>query len=250
MRHSRRLAGGTRTPEANRHLGLILAAVAGAANAGGFLAVQQYTSHITGIVSAMADGLALAQYPLVVAGLGSVAAFLGGAASTAVMVNAARARGLKSAYALPLVVEASLLLAFGLLGSQLTAIHAAFTSAAVMLLCYIMGLQNALITKVSHAEIRTTHVTGLVTDLGIEIGRLCYWRCGGRMANNVAEASSVRARVLGSMLLAFFLGGVAGAFAFTRFGFVATVPLAALLYLLCVGPLVDDVRAGPRAEER
>jgi len=42
-----------------------------------------------------------------------------------------------------------------------------------VLLCFIMGLQNAVITKISHAEIRTTHVTGLVTDVGIELGVCC-----------------------------------------------------------------------------
>lgn len=44
----------------------------------------------------------------------------------------------------------------------------------VALLCFVMGLQNAMITKISKAEIRTTHVTGLVTDIGIEIGKSLY----------------------------------------------------------------------------
>ena len=35
-----------------------------------------------------------------------------------------------------------------------------------------MGLQNAIMTKISKAEIRTTHMTGVVTDIGIELGRL------------------------------------------------------------------------------
>ena len=46
-----------RTPQSNLRLGAVLAFVAGATNAGGFLAVGQYTSHMTGIVSAMADNL-------------------------------------------------------------------------------------------------------------------------------------------------------------------------------------------------
>jgi len=31
--------------------------------------------------------------------------------------------------------------------------------ATVMLLCFVMGLQNAVISKLSRAEIRTTHIT-------------------------------------------------------------------------------------------
>ena len=46
-----------RSQRSNRQLGCLLAFVAGAVNAGGFLAVQKYTSHMTGIISAMADDL-------------------------------------------------------------------------------------------------------------------------------------------------------------------------------------------------
>ncbi len=46
-----------RTPQAELKLGSVLAFVAGAANAGGFLAVGQYTSHMTGMLSSVADRL-------------------------------------------------------------------------------------------------------------------------------------------------------------------------------------------------
>ena len=70
IHYARSLAGRERTAAANRHLGFTLAFVAGAINAGGFLAVQQYTSHMTGIVSAMADNIVLGTYDLVLGGLG------------------------------------------------------------------------------------------------------------------------------------------------------------------------------------
>jgi len=59
----RRLTGRERTQNANQQLARYLTFVAGAINAGGFLAVRQYSSHVTGIVSAMADNLALRTYP-------------------------------------------------------------------------------------------------------------------------------------------------------------------------------------------
>ena len=57
----RRLTGTQRTERANRHLARYLAFIAGATNAGGLLAVGHYTSHMSGIISAMADDLALAR---------------------------------------------------------------------------------------------------------------------------------------------------------------------------------------------
>ena len=189
VKFARRLMGRERTADANRHLGFALTFVAGATNAGGYLAVKQYTSHMTGIVSSMADNLVLGDVDLALGGLGGILSFLCGAASSAVMVNYARRRGLQSEYALPLLLEAALLLCFGLLGARLSRIEGLFVPATVMLLCFIMGLQNAVISKISHAEIRTTHITGMVTDIGIRTGqaRLLESPPGARSAGRVVE---------------------------------------------------------------
>jgi hypothetical protein len=65
IQYLRRLTSPERSEDANRRLGQSLAFVAGAANAGGFLAVKQYTSHMSGIVSAIADagGLLMRPWP-------------------------------------------------------------------------------------------------------------------------------------------------------------------------------------------
>ena len=92
----RRLTSRERTIQSNRHLGFVLAFVAGATNAGAFLAVRQYTSHMTGIVSSMADNLALGDLVPVLAGLGGLLSFLAGAATAATMINYSRRRQLHS----------------------------------------------------------------------------------------------------------------------------------------------------------
>jgi uncharacterized membrane protein YoaK (UPF0700 family) len=69
-----------------------LAFVAGAAKAGGFLAVGQYTSHMSGVVSSMADNLALGDIGIVAIGFSSFAAFLVGAATSAILINWGRRR--------------------------------------------------------------------------------------------------------------------------------------------------------------
>jgi uncharacterized membrane protein YoaK (UPF0700 family) len=242
INYSRRLTGSVRHQDANRQLGYLLAFVAGAINAGGFLAVQQYTSHMTGIVSAMADDLALGLYELALAGLGSLLAFLAGAACCAIMVNYARRRSLHSVYALPLLLEAGLLLVFGLLGARLALIDGLAVSLTVMLLCFIMGLQNATITKLSDTEIRTTHITGIVTDIGIELGKMAYWNGAPGLAQAPVRANRDRLAVLCTLALLFFVGGVAGALGFKQLGYAATIPLALLLVLLALIPIADDLR--------
>lgn len=245
----RRLAGPERTAAANRQLGLALAFIAGAVNAGGFLAIGQYTSHVTGIVSSMADNLALGRDGLVLAALGAAGAFMLGAASTALMVNFGRRRRLYSEYALPLLVEAMLLLGFGVWGASLPAPDAAALQRTVALLCFVMGLQNALVTKLSRAEIRTTHMTGIVTDIGIELGKLLYWNADRDQPP--VRANWRRLRVLAALLACFVGGGIAGALGFAHAGYLVMLPLAALLILLAIVPALDDLaRSLPGARGR
>jgi uncharacterized membrane protein YoaK (UPF0700 family) len=241
----RTLTAQARSARANRHLGFALAGVAGAMNAGGFLAVHKYTSHMTGVVSSAADSLALGAGDLVLDALGAIVSFLLGAASTALLVNYGRRRKLTSEYALPLMFEAVLLLAFGVLGARLSSVRGLFVPATVMLLCFTMGLQNALVTKLSHAEIRTTHMTGIVTDIGIELGKLLYWNADETARPHVA-ANRGRLAVLCGLLGSFFFGGVAGALGFKVLGYAATVPLALLLCGLAIVPALDDLRARRR----
>ena len=241
IHYSRKLTGKHRSKAANRQLGFVLAFVAGAINAGGFLAVQQYTSHMTGIVSAMADHIALGAYDLALTGIGALLSFLVGAACSAVMVNYARRHRMHSEYAFPLLVEAGLLLCFGLLGARLSNIDGVFVSLTVMLLSFIMGLQNALITKLSNAEIRTTHITGIVTDIGIELGKLLYWNCAHPDNPEKVRADRPRLKVLVALVCFFFVGGVTGALGFKHVGYIATVPLALTLMALVVVPIADDL---------
>ncbi len=232
-----------RTRRANRQLGAVLAFVAGAINAGGFLAVQRYTSHMTGIISAVADDLALGSIGLAIAGLILLAAFTAGAATTAVLINWARRRQMRSKFALALLLEAALLLVFGLVGANLAAFAYLLVPATVFLLCFIMGLQNAIVTKISQAEIRTTHMTGVVTDLGIELGRLIYWnRTKHRDDIHFVKANRDKLFIHSTILGLFFTGGIVGALAFKAMGFSATIPIALLLVAMASPPIILDLR--------
>lgn len=238
----RQLTGPERSPAANRRLACYLAFVAGATNAGGFLAVRQYTSHMSGIVSAMADNLALGYLDLMLEGLGALLSFVAGAGCSAVLINWGRRVRLQSEYALPLMVEALLLVCFGLLGTNLERHEWLFVPATVMVLCFIMGLQNAMVTKVSRAEIRTTHITGMVTDIGIELGKLFYWNASRDAGGSPVIADRQKLRTLATLVALFFVGGLAGALGFKYAGFTATLPLATLLLALAAVPVMDDMR--------
>lgn len=243
-----KLSGPRRTPLGNKHLGMLLTFVAGAVNAGGFIAVQRYTSHMTGLVSGVADDLALGHLWLAGAGTLAVSSFVAGAASTALLTNWGRRQGLRGLFALPLLVEAALLLLFGLLGASLHLAIDVIVPTTVLLLCFIMGLQNAVITKVSRAQIRTTHMTGILTDLGIELGRLFYWNRQPLAESGLhVRADRQRLAIHATLVATFFVGGLSGALAFKHVGYSATVPLALVLAVVAAPPLLRDAIAAGRA---
>jgi uncharacterized membrane protein YoaK (UPF0700 family) len=119
---------------------------------------------------------------------------------------------------------------------------AAFLTALGALLSFMMGLQNAAITKISRAEIRTTHVTGMVTDNGIELGKLVYVNRTARDGAGRVVAGCDRLGLLSLLLTAFSADGVLGAIGFQPFGYIATLPIALVLLSLAAVPVVDDLR--------
>ena len=240
LHYARRVTGRDRTPEGDRRLGLILAFVAGAINAGGFLAVQQYTSHMTGLISAAADHLVLGHVEIVLSAFGGFVSFLAGSTTAAMLVSFARRRRAHSEFAFPLLLEAGLLLLFGLLGASLAQVEGLFVPLTVMLLCFIMGIQNAVTSMLPSGQIRTTHLTGHVTDIGVELGKLLYWnRHDRQMARIVANRPRLVSLIL--LVLLFFAGGVIGALGFQSVGYLATVPIAGVLAWLAGVPAIDDL---------
>jgi uncharacterized membrane protein YoaK (UPF0700 family) len=241
MRRFRHLTSQHRTASTNRLLGGILAFNAGAINAGGFLVVAMYTSHMTGFASLLADNLVLGNMRLVLSAIGALLAFTCGAAFTAIQVNWARQHSLRSEYALPLLVEALLLLLFGLMGATLNRQTPFAVPFTVLVLSFTMGLQNALVSKISSSQIRTTHMTGIVTDIGIELGKLFYWNRTASPFESRVRANRIKLRLLGTLLAAFIGGGIVGAAGFKHVGFVWVIPLALLLLGLCLPPLYSDL---------
>lgn len=235
----RSLADRHRTEASDRHLAFYLTFVAGAANAGGFMAVQQYTSHMSGMVSSMADNLVLGNVGLFLGGVFALLAFIFGAATSAILINWAKRKDLHSQYALPLAFEAVAMAAFGLSGL----LDGVLTAVTVALLCFIMGLQNAMITKLSGARIRTTHVTGLVTDVGIEIGKLFYRNSPAVLGRPPVMADRDKLGLLSTLIGLFFIGGICGAVLFKTLGIPAAMFLAVPLMLFAAFPLVSDLQS-------
>lgn len=233
-RHVLALAGGERDERRNRHLAYLLAWIAGVLNSVGFVAVGFYTSHMTGLVATVADQLVLGSVRIVLISLVAIVSFVLGAMACALQFNWARRRRRGDRFALVLFVEAVLILIVGGLAESVTWEHREWLIVAV--LGFVMGQQNAIITKVSNSTIRTTHVTGMVTDIGIELGKLVYLRRPDDPEPVLGDRRKLL--MLSTLVSLFFVGGVIGAVGYLSIGFPTLLVPAALLLVIAVPPLL------------
>ncbi|WP_243287283.1 YoaK family protein [Geothrix terrae] len=234
--------GALRSETLNRQLAWAMAFVAGAVNAGGFLAVSHYTSHVTGVVSSMADELADGDLATALAALAMMLSFLAGAFVCTTLISFGQRRRMRSRYALTLVFEAILMMVFGLMGNRLQQEIRFTLPSTVMLLCFIMGMHNTVTSIISGAAVRTTHLTGTVTDIGIELSRLTYVNVHHRHGRERIVANRQKLTLLLLILISFIVGGVSGALGFRHIGFKVTVPLALFLCFLAARPLLLEMR--------
>jgi uncharacterized membrane protein YoaK (UPF0700 family) len=193
--------GDQRTNGIDIRLATQLAAIAGALNAAGFQATGFFSANMTGNVSALSDHVGLAQFGLAWVFCFLVIVFISGAFVSGLLIEAGRNRGVRAIYAYSITLEAILLVLLGFADLSLPINQSG--SVLVLGLSFVMGLQNAATTRISNARIRTTHVSGMATDIGLGLA--------AALSNSPLRSEAIeRLRLYGSTIVAFLLGGVAG----------------------------------------
>ncbi|WP_343606212.1 YoaK family protein [Fluviicola sp.] len=219
-----RHTGKKRTFLHNLKLASMLSGVAGLVNITGVLSLGTLTTNITGHFAFFAERLFLKSYAETLTYLFYIVFFLFGAFFSSLLIELVAKRHKLSTYVLPILVEILLLTTVGLADSFVSQ----FSVLLACLLLFAMGLQNALVTRVSQSVVRTTHLTGLFTDLGIELSQLLFYREPNE------RAKLKRAIFLKVMIITcFFSGGIIGGFVHIYFG-LKTLLLAALLLLFAL----------------
>jgi uncharacterized membrane protein YoaK (UPF0700 family) len=101
-------------------------------------------------------------------------------------------------------------------------------------LLFAMGLQNSLVTKVSNSTVRTTHLTGLFTDLGIELSQLFFYK---KQEEKKRLKSNIYLRL--SIITFFFIGCFLGDIIYLT---VALKTLYVAAFVLLLALMYDTIR--------
>lgn len=200
--------GHRRTYLHNIRLASLLSLTAGFVNGGGFVAFSILTTNVTGHAALFAEKIARADFSSArVVGLWMILFLLGAFVCSFLTTRIGRNR--RFAYVVPLLIEIAILLIIASYGYRFDR-SLLQTELFAGSLLFAMGLQNALVTMISGSVVRTTHLTGMFTDLGIELSSLFYLRTG--------EKSALKERILlRCLIISFFIaGGISGAFLFSR----------------------------------
>ncbi|HVU15417.1 MAG TPA: YoaK family protein [Candidatus Didemnitutus sp.] len=214
--------------------GGLLALNGGMVNSVGLSSIAQQTvSHVTGTTTLFALAVGQGNSEMILRAGALVLAFAAGAALAGMIVKSeSLKRGRR--YAAALGLEAGLLAVAALVMREHLMPGLLVTTAAC-------GLQNGLASTYSGAILRTTHMTGVITDLGATAGYLL-----GR-----APVDGLRARLHGMLLTAFMGGAIIGGFLYVRIGwrvlFLAAALTAslAILYSVLVRPDPDQQSPTP-----
>ena len=207
-----------------------LAFVAGAVNAIGLVGVGHLAvSHLTGTTTLLAAAVATATHVETLRLVAIAGAFVVGAVVSGLLIPTDPLRTGHRHTIVLLLTASSLGLAWGLFASHVLA--------GLVLAAAACGLQNAMTTAYSGAVVRTSHLSGMFTDLGIALGHALRGEAVERR----------RLALCATVITGFFGGGVAAVLLYGRFGYGALgLPTAMLVVLAIANTLHAATLRTPR----
>lgn len=219
LRHT----GKNRNYKHNLRLAVLLCFTAGMVNAAGLFAFAVLTTNVTGHAALLAHKLATGDFRSAgMVGLWLLL-FLAGAFFTSFCIGKT-GKNKRFAYTFPIVIEIAILILVGSSGYvyDQSVIKTEYLAGSLL---FAMGMQNALVSTISGSVVRTTHLTGMFTDLGIDL----YTLISTTHKNNTGVTRKI---ILRLAIISFFLaGGIIGGYAFLTLGYYTFYLPAAVLVI-------------------
>ncbi len=217
--------GKNRTFAHNLRLATLLSFVAGLVNITGVLAVKTLTTNVTGHFAFFAEEVMKHDYVAAITFFVFTIFFLIGSFTSSFLAELVSKKNPEFSYVIPITLEMIVLISVGVFGTQsgITTLEGKLTAFSML---FAMGIQNSLVTNISKSTVRTTHLTGLFTDLGIELSQLFFYK---KPEETNKLKISIYLRL--SIITFFFLGCFSGGFIY-HFIEIKTLFIAALFLLI------------------
>jgi uncharacterized membrane protein YoaK (UPF0700 family) len=202
--------GKKRTSKHNLQIASLLSFVAGIVNVAGFLAVAKLTTNVTGHFAFFVDEIFKLKFWEGFIYFLYIFFFFLGSFSSSFLVEVLSRKNENYVYIIPTSIECLILILIAVFGENLVIKNPNIIAFSLL---FAMGLQNSLVTRISNATVRTTHLTGLFTDLGIELSQLFFYREDETRKKLI---TSVKLRL--TIISFFFIGGIIGGIFYSGIG--------------------------------
>lgn len=208
-----RQAKENRTLKENLLLASSTAFVAGVTNVAGVIAFLAFTSNITGHVANLAKHVVEQNFREIIVFFVWLLLFFAGAFMSNFIIRSLQDRSKYRAHSVPMIIEIIILFGVAIYGYHFydeTRLEREMIIGAIL---FSMGLQNSLVSNISGGLIKTSHLTGLFTDLGADVAEVMH----PKTINAQAAKSRVIIRL--TILTFYFIGGIAGGYFFDLYDF-------------------------------
>ncbi len=241
---------------------LLLAAVAGTVDAVGYLLLLHlFTAHMSGNSVAMGLSVGQMRWQTVLLRAVPIPLFVFGVALGTAVIEVAIRQGVRSSFSIVLSMEALLLIIFIASGGSF--IHNGLIRVdwqfylLVALLTLSMGLQTATLQRVGGSSVRTTYVTGMLTDLSQESVKYLFWlhdHTRGRTMQRIRKVlrlwprhtSLNRAMLLSGIWCCYVCGAIWGGYAELRWELGSLgIPLCILVGIIVLD-LIQPIYTPPK----
>lgn len=223
---------GDRQSRHNLWLGGSTAIAAGLVNVASVMAFFAFSSNVTGHASILSEELVKGHWHQVSVVAGWLLMFVLGAFSANMLVSTLGYRNRQLGHATPLLIEMVVLVGVAYYGHHHYAETLRETEILVAALVLAMGMQNGLVATVSSYVVKTTHLTGLFTDLGIELSMFLQQRY--RRDENLRFKLRLRLTILGG----YMVGGIVGGLIYLTQGLKVIYGASLILALILVHDLI------------
>lgn len=223
--------GKSRTYMHNIQIASLLSFVAGIVNVAGFLSVFRLTTNVTGHFTYFINGILKQNFHMEYVYFIFIFAFFFGSFISNFLVEYISLKSERNIYVIPVLMESLILFLLSIFGK-----HFIHTNPDLIAYCllFAMGLQNSLVTSISNAAVRTTHLTGLFTDLGIEISQLFFYK---KAEQRKKLKQSIQLRFI--IISFFFMGALIGGVLYEK---IELYDLAFASVVLLFGLIYDNIK--------
>jgi uncharacterized membrane protein YoaK (UPF0700 family) len=202
-----------RTFKENLMLASSTAMVSGITNAAGMIAFLAFTANITGHVANLAKHIVEQNFREIIVFLIWLLLFFSGAFISSFIVRSYNHTSKYKAHSIPIIIEIIVLLFVAVYGHNFYKETILEREVVIGAIIFSMGLQNSLVSIISGGIVKTSHLTGLFTDLGGDVAELLH----PKGEKNTALKNRIYIRI--TILSFYLIGAIAGGFLFNIFGF-------------------------------